>query len=270
MATKTQQEIYKNVELKGFRTKKIIDIIIKKVNEGLSTKEIAEIVGVPTYHPLVGIIRKLNTAGYVTLKSKTSKQLKTVKLAKNTFANYCGSGKEKARNLIADAIIATKRRNSNILTLPAENWLMEKNILEKKRGYKFTAVERDKETYKRMLRKLVSDETLLDSVVSTSNSSVSEVIVNDGEDTYSSMILDYCGFIDSFYDEINDIMRRNLVKKGGFMTITLAENDRSINNSLHANGYTNRFINTCYANKDVTGEKVTNDLVNNLVFNNNR
>jgi hypothetical protein len=154
------------------------------------------------------------------------------------------------------------------LTLPADGWLMEKNILKKKNGYKFTAVERDKETYKKMLKNLTDNEKLFDSVIGTANKTISEFITNDVEDTYSSAILDYCGFIDTFLDEIDDIMKRNLIKKDGYITITLAENDRVINNSLHSNNYTNRFIKNCCLGKEVSGAKVTNDLINFLVFNN--
>lgn len=266
---KTEPTIYKNVKIKDFRTPEIIDFIIENINNGVSTKEIAKTIGIDNYRPLVGIIRSLNFGGHLSVKEQTVKKPKTViKTAKNTFKNYYGTGKDKARDLIADAIMATKRRNSNVLTLPADTWIMEKNILKKKDGYKFTAVERDKETYKQMLKNLVSNDRLSDAVISTMNKSIGEVVVHDVEDTYSSAILDYCGFIDSFYDEINDIMKRNLVKKDGYLTITLAENDRAINNPLQENNYSNQFIKNCYVNEEVNGAKVTTDLVNNLVFNN--
>ncbi|MDZ7785975.1 MAG: hypothetical protein U5L95_02530 [Candidatus Saccharibacteria bacterium] len=100
------------------------------------------------------------------------------------------------------------------------------------------------------------------------NKTVGEHIVNDAEDTYSSAILDYCGFIDTFYDEINDVMKRNLVKKGGYITLTLSENDRVLNHSLRMNSYSNKYIKNCYAGKEPTGAEVTNDLVNFLVNSN--
>ncbi|MDZ7785976.1 MAG: hypothetical protein U5L95_02535 [Candidatus Saccharibacteria bacterium] len=90
-----------------------------------------------------------------------------LKEAKNTFSNYHGKAKDKARQLIAESIMLTKRQSSNILTLPAAEWIMEKNILKQKSGYKFTAVERDKETYKEMVRNLTANDKLFDSVIST-------------------------------------------------------------------------------------------------------
>jgi hypothetical protein len=255
---KNNETIYKGVPLTGNRTAKMIDTVIEK-RDSMTTIELAEFVGLESFRSLVGIFRQLD---------KASKATKRVKEAKNTYSNYYGSGKDKARHLIAQSIMETKRQSSNILTLPADKWIMEKNILKRKDGYKFTAVERDKETFQEMMKNLVTDTVLLDSVIGIENKSIGEVIVNDCEDTYSSAILDYCGFIDSFYDEINDFMKRNLVKKGGYITITLSENDRLLNHPMHTENYSNTYIQNCCANEVVTGAKVTNDLVNILVYNN--
>lgn len=248
--------IYKGVPLTHGRTEIMIDFIISNRNKK-SSKVMADELGLDSYK-IAHIMRYLNK----------NKPKFVVKEAKNTFSNYSGSGKDMARNLIANAIMETKRQSSNILTLPAENWLMEKNIIKKKPGYKFTAVERLKDTFNLMVTNAISNSSISDSVVAYLNKSVGEVIVNDKEDTYSSMILDYCGFIDSFYDEINDIMKRNLVKKGGYIAITLSENDRVINNSLHSGNYTNTYVQNCCADENVNGDTVTTDLVRFLVFNN--
>lgn len=260
---KAKETIYRGVPLTGNRTEKMIDTIIEK-RDSMNSIELAELVGLESFRSVIGILRQLNKE-----TPKASKKLPyTIKMAKNTFSNYYGSGKDKARDLIAESIMLTKRQSSNILTLPADAWIMEKNILKKKNGYKFTAVERDKETYQKMIKNLVSDAILLDSVIGMENKSIGEVIVNDGEDTYSSAILDYCGFIDSFYQEINDVLKRNLIKKGGYITLTLAENDRVINNSYHTTNHSNTYISNCCVDEEMNGAKVTNDLVNILVYNN--
>ena len=206
---------YKGVPLTGIRTEAIIDSIIEHRND-MKTNEMAELLGFESFRPVNAICRLLNTADGTT-KPKARKPKIVVREAKNTYKNYNGTGKGKARRLIGEAIMLTKRQSSNILTLPAEKWTMEKNILKQKSGYKFTAVERDKGTFQEMLKNMMSNPMILDSVISTANKSIGEVIVHDGEDTYSSAILDYCGFIDTFYEEINDVMKRNLVKKGGFI-----------------------------------------------------
>lgn len=260
---KNNEEIYRGVPLTGNRTIEMIDTIIEKRNS-MDAKELAKLVGFDTFRPLVGIFRLLNKQEGTIKTPKKPKYI--VKEAKNTFSNYYGSGKEKARDLIAESIMLTKKQSSNILTLPAAKWVMEKNILKKKDGYKFTAVEREKDTYKEMIKNLILDEMLFDSVIATANKTIGEVIVSDKEDTYSSAILDYCGFIDSFYEEINDIMKRNLIRKGGYITLTFAENDRLLNHSHHTTSYGNTYVNSCYVDEVVTGGKVTNDLINFLVY----
>lgn len=255
---KTKTEVYKGINLTHGRTVDIIDTIIKNRNN-LSNKELAELVGFETGKKLAPIFRVLDT----------KKPKYVVKTAKNTYSNYSGSGKDKARQLIAKAIMTTKRQSSNILTLPADKWIMERNILKQKNGYKFTAVERDKETFQKMVINATLNQNLFDSVLAVENKSIGEVIENVKADTYSSAILDYCGFIDSFYDEIDDMMKRKLVKKDGFIAITLSENDRSLNNSLHSNGYSYKFVRSCYADdENPTGRQITTDLINTLIFNN--
>lgn len=262
----TTEKTYKGVPLTGIRTSEIIDTIIEK-RGSMKTNELAELLGFDSFRPVNAICRLLNKEnGTTTTKPKKPRII--IKDPKNTFSNYYGSGKEKARDLIAQAIKQTKRQSSNILTLPAAKWEMEKNILKQKPGYRFTAVERDKDTFKEMVKNLITNDKLFDSVIGMENKTIGEVVVNDKEDTYSSAILDYCGFIDTFYDEINDIMKRKLVKKGGCITLTLSENDRVLNHPRYANSYSNKYVENCYANEDVSGVKVTNDLVNFLIFNN--
>lgn len=255
---KSQVTIYKGVKLLNGRTKEMIDTIIEK-RDSLTTEELAELVGLPSWRSLIGIFRSLN---------HIEKVFKPVKTPNNTYKNYHGTSKAKARQLVAEAIMLTKRQKSNILTLPADQWLMEKNILKQKNGYKFTAVERNKETYQNMVKNLILDENLFNSVIGMENKTIGEVTINDVEDTYSSAILDYCGFIDTFYNEINDILNRNIVRKGGFIAITLSENDRAINNPKQMGNYTNNYIENCCVGEEVNGEKVTTDLVRILVHNN--
>ena len=263
----TTDTSYKGVPLTKGRTEQIIDTVIAN-RDSMKTTELAELVGFKSYHPVNHILAWLNKADGTTKPKAPKKPKYVVKMAKTTYKNYHGTGKSKARQLISDSIMLTKRQSSNILTLPAEKWQMEKNILKQKPGYKFTAVERDKGTYQEMMKNYINNPMLLDSVIATANKSIGEVIVNDGEDTYSSAILDYCGFIDSFYEEIDDVMKRNLVKKGGYIAITLSENDRVIGHPNHVNSHTNKYIRNCYANDEVTGAQVTNDLINILVHTN--
>jgi hypothetical protein len=252
-----KNEIYKGVPLTHGRTIEMIEFVIAN-RDTMKAGKMAKELGLSSFAQVAHIIKYLNK----------NKPKLIIKEAKNTFNNYSGDGKGMARNLIADAIMETKRQSSNILTLPAENWLMEKNIIKKKPGYKFTAVERLRETFNLMVANASNNPSIRDSVVGYLNNTVGEVIADKKEDTYSSMILDYCGFIDSFYNEINDILKRNLVKKDGCIAITLSENDRVINNSLHSGNYTNTYVQNCCANEKKSGAEITDALVNILVFNN--
>jgi len=264
---KPTETIYKGVSLTGIRTEKMIDTIIEK-RDSMKTNELAELLGFDSFRPVNAICRLLNTANGTT-KHKPKKKFKPIREAKNTYTNYSGTGKIHARKMIAEAIMETKRQSSNILTLPAAEWKMEKNIIKKKPGYKFTAVEREKETYKEMLKNLANDDVLLDSVIGIENKTVAEQVVNDKENTYSSAILDYCGHIDSFNNEINDFMKRNLVKKGGYIAITLSENDRTLNHPKRMENHSNTYIqNCCVEGEVINGAIITNALVNILVYNN--
>ena len=257
-------EIYRGVPLTNGRTTEMIDTIIEKRNS-MNTLELAELLGLDSFRSLIGIFRHLNKET-PKAKCKVKKEFKPIPEAKNTFTNYHGEAKDSARQLIADAIMSTKRQSSNILTLPAAEWIMEKNILKQKSGYKFTAVEREKDTFQQMIRNLFDDKILFDSIIGLENKTVGQQVANDGEDTYSSMILDYCGFIDSFLNEIDNIMERNLVRKGGYIAITLSENDRTLNNSYHTGNFSNSYIQNCCAGEKINGAKVTNDLINFLVY----
>lgn len=263
---KTTDTRYKGVPLTNKITEEIIDTVIAN-RDSKKTTEIAELIGFDSFRPVNAICRYLNQEAGIAPK-KVKKPKYVAKMTKATYKNHNGTGKAKARHLITESIKLTKRQSSNILTLPAEKWQMEKKILKEKPGYKFTAVERLKESYDEMMKNMVNTPILLDSVIATANKTIGEVIVNDGEDTYSSAILDYCGFIDTFHDEINDVMKRNLVKKGGYIAITLSENDRHLNHSHHTTNYSNTYIQNCYADEEPSGAKVTNDLVNFLVYKN--
>lgn len=255
--------VYKGVPLTNGRTEKMIDTVIEK-RSSMKTNEIAELLGLDTFRPVNAICRLLNTAN-----KAPKKPFKPVREAKNTYTNYCGTAKEKARNLIAAAIMDTKRQSSNILTLPAAEWMMEKNIMKKKPGYKFTAVERDRGTFNQMVKNLCLNEELLDSVIAMHNKTIGEVVANDKEDTYSNAILDYCGFIDTFFSEIDDIMKRKLVKKGGYITLTFSENDRVLNHSHHTTNHSHTYItNCCVEGEEINGNEVTTGLVKFLVYSN--
>jgi hypothetical protein len=142
--------------------------------------------------------------------------------------------------------------------------MMEKLILSKQPKHKFTAVEKEVETYKDMIRNMSADNELLESVVSTHNSDIKEVIRTAIRNSFSSAILDYCGVVDTVYDEVKLVLENQLVRIGGYITVTVTQVNRTMNHKLHMNNYTNRFAKICY--KGITSEEITNHLILDLIF----
>lgn len=261
-------ETYKEVKLTGNRTSKIIDELIK-IGGNVDTIKFAKQFGLSSRQEVIGMLRTLYSKGIIEKPDRTKKIKKTEKIegfggfnfipeSTAKFGNYNGSGKKDARKLIVNVISNTNTRNSNILTLPAKHWKIEKALEEKRSGYNYTAVEYDKKVYKEMVSNVGE---LFDSVISFNNCKVSDLTEVAKPDTYSSAILDYCGFIDTFFNEINDIMHRNLVKKNGYITITLAANDRAINNPIFVNGVTERALNLFFGGEKKTGMEITTFLI---------
>lgn len=289
MATTT--EIYKGVKLIEGRTTEMIDFVADNYSN-MNAVEMASALGFETYHKIVpimkGIAANTNLKSSTQLKKEAAKEAKKAakeakkqakeeakKQAKelkpviegNSFTNYKGENKSVTRDIICKCICNTSTVGSNILTLPADAWIMEKLIIFKNPSYKFTAVERQKETYMAMVKNMVADKELLSSVISTHNSTIGEVIETAKADTYSSALLDYCGFIDTVYDEVKDVLTRKLVRKNGYITITVAQANRTMHSRLHADNYTNRYVESC--NNNTNSIEATDFLIKNMIFNMN-
>jgi hypothetical protein len=259
-------ETYKGVRLTSGKNAEMIDTIIEKYDT-MKASELAFLVGLPSIQSVYAIRACLNKENArIAKEAKESK-----KTNESRFKNHDGNGKKIARNYIADAIMETKVQSSNILTLPCDEWIMEKKILAMDSRYKFTAVEYNGETYMSMIENMVADKTLFASVQHTHKGAINEVLESSKEDTFSSAILDYCGHIDTFYDEIDHMMKQNLIRNGGYITITLSDNSRLLNHPHHKDSHSNKYIKKCCLNKDMTGKglEITKILVDRLICNNN-
>jgi len=82
-----------------------------------------------------------------------------------------------------------------------------------------------------MVKTYTKSRELKKSVLSLHNSDMCEVINHSQTDEFSHMILDYCGIINTFKSEINDVLTRDLVKVNGYISITLSLTDRRNNDS---------------------------------------
>lgn len=167
-------------------------------------------------------------------KRKLLKQLRTMESIQTTknFNNHNGIAKMQCRTMVAEYIGKISGRNPRILTLPSDKWIWEKEILRHKSESKFIAVEYNIETYNNMVKNYIDSIELRNSVECMHNCTMGEVISKSKTEEYSHMILDYCGIINTFHDEINEVLIRDLVKVDGLISITLSKSNRH-NNDLH-------------------------------------
>lgn len=201
-----------------------------------STTIIGEKFGV-TRQKVCRIIRELNTLGLISTKDSFSSvklQPKKEKVVKNVerkrvFKNHEGIGKQECRKMVSDLIGSIPCRCPKILTLPCDKWIWEKEILKRKSESKFVGVEYDNDVFNKMVKTYMESPELQKSVIGLHNSPMSDVIRKSVTDEYNHMILDYCGIINSFRDEIEEVLVRDLVKVGGIISITLSKSSRHNN-----------------------------------------
>lgn len=164
-------------------------------------------------------------------KRKLLKQLTEVEVTQQAFTNHNGAGKMECRRIVSEYIGKVAGRNPKILTLPSDKWIWEKEILKCKSESKFTAVEYNTEIFNEMVKNYAKSPELSNSVECMYNCPMSEVITKSKTDEFSHMILDYCGLINSFQEEINEVLTRDIVRIDGIISITLSKSSRHNNDS---------------------------------------
>jgi hypothetical protein len=166
---------------------------------------------------------RLNTKRYEKKKQKLSEPKKV------KFKNFDGVGKKECRKIVSEMIGSVPSRFPKILTLPSSNWLWEKEILKQKSTSRFIGVEHDKKTFNLMVKKYTENEDLLNSVIGLYNRPIGEIIEKSNTNDFDHMILDYCGMINTYKLEIEDVVQRDLVKVGGIISVTLSVTNRHNN-----------------------------------------
>jgi hypothetical protein len=220
----SQQLTKKNIYKEMSKNVPVSVPISKKVYEQLTEEEILN-------------RRKYQRDRYLIRKGDRTKKI----IPEITFKNHNGEGKNSIREFVSDCISKSVGRNPKILTLPCDQWIWEKLLLSKRPDCKFVGVEYDSNVFIQMVKTYTKSRELKKSVLSLHNSDMSEVINHSQTDEYSHMILDYCGIINSFKSEINDVLVRDLVKVNGYISITLSltdrrnqDSDREISNILNS------------------------------------
>jgi hypothetical protein len=147
-------------------------------------------------------------------KKTTKKVAKTAK-----FKNAKGEQKQIARELMVNAIKNSNTKKGEILSLPFEDCIIEQMILNEKncKRYKFLGVEYDKQTYHNMLKTIAKKQL----PINTYHGALADKIHEAKESQYSHIIADYCGQLNTFYEEIAYAINNNIVEVGGTISITL-------------------------------------------------
>jgi hypothetical protein len=159
------------------------------------------------------------------------------------FKNDNGKGKQKVREHSSKLIGMTEESSSTILTLPSSHCKWEQEILKVKPNSKFYCVERDEKVFEKMKETIFTNETLRKSLIGLELCSVGDVISKSTENTFSHVILDYCGIITSFQNDIKETIGKNITKKDGIICVTLSKEGRF----THRNG---NVLNTVYNSID--------------------
>jgi len=148
-------------------------------------------------------------------RAKTRKKVKT-----GEFTNQDGEKKNVARNKMVNAISNSGIKAGKLLTMPNEDWKIEA-LIDKyvSKIFKYEACENNKKVFPIMLSKV--EEFGRSSECHYGD--IGKQIIPMGADTYSHMILDYCGNLDTFQNEIIHAMMNKLVVDGGIIAITLSK-----------------------------------------------
>jgi hypothetical protein len=135
----------------------------------------------------------------------------------DSFTNVDGINKDAIRLLIISLII---NKFGTTLTLPYKKAKMEKLMLKMlSKKMNFIGYEKDKNVYYELC-KLIGEERL---PITAIPGNIGDAIFKAKEDEFSNLILDYCGVLDSFADEIEYAIKNNIMQVNGLMAITLSK-----------------------------------------------
>jgi hypothetical protein len=196
-------------------TEKVRDLIKSKPN--LTNLQIAKKLGVSEMQVKLNRTRIINgtIAGTAKATVKVTKTPKTKKV--ETFKNEDGVGKGVARIDMVTQILEISSKSKVILSLPSQTCAIEQAILKKAKSFIFIGVEAKEEVYWKMAANIVQNRLPITPVLATMGEKIAEARTNQ----YAHLILDYCGQLHSFADEIMLAMRNNIVEVNGTISITL-------------------------------------------------
>lgn len=137
-----------------------------------------------------------------------------------TYTNVDGLKKQEARKCIIGAIKNSRINTGKVLSLPFTTCTLEIQLNQKFRNkFRYIACERDREYYFEMMKTIAREKLAMN----TYFGQIQDKIYEAREDEYAHLILDYCGQISTFQDEITHAVRNDIVQVGGTISITMCK-----------------------------------------------
>lgn len=137
------------------------------------------------------------------------------------FTNYEGKCKKEARKKMVNNIVNSGIFLGDILSLPAEKFMLEKAISEHIDTFRYFGVECEEDKYFNLLQNLAKERFLMN----TYRGYISEIIFNASENQFSHLILDYCGILSTISEEVKCSVMNNIVEIGGTISITFRKRE---------------------------------------------
>lgn len=155
------------------------------------------------------------------------------------FTNYEGKNKKDAREKMVNAIVESRLSSGflggDILSLPAEEFLLEKEISKYISTYRYFGVECEEKPYFKLLGNLAKERFLMN----TYKGKISDIIFKSKENEFSHLILDYCGILSHFSEEIKYAVLNNVVEVGGTISVTFNKREVNVNFTTEILGLNN-------------------------------
>ena len=125
---------------------------------------------------------------------------------------------KKEAQKIMTSFLANSKVKGLILTLPYIYCIIEKAINKTNKNLRFLGVECIKDTFKKM-KKVIEKENL---PIKPYFGKIQDKIFGAKENAYAHLILDYCGCLSTYLDEIRYVFRNKIVKKHGYVCMTFS------------------------------------------------
>lgn len=161
-----------------------------------------------------------------------------ITMAKNAVSNLSlkndyreSNGKDFVRLNNIDQIRLSKEKkgikDGLILSLTSFQFLMEKRIYEDFKAFKIVACEMDLGVVFKMIETLIVEK--LPFVQNIIVSKIGEVINTAPANTFAHVNLDFCQTLKTFGNDIETAIKRNIVKEGGTIMITVSSRAKDVN-----------------------------------------